>query len=150
MKERNAYLRDQNSARIQHGHQNYISLDQNNASWCNHPSSCFTDIMSLQTSRRRKFVPVQPNTRNLNNLILITPNKPENRNLNCADQLIEMDSISVNTGLIKVIHLNIRSLRNNVHLIQLRELVRSAKFDIITISETWLNTSVTSAKLLKK
>ena len=81
------------------------------------------------------------------NLILIAPNKPENHNLTCADQPIETDSISVNTGLIKVIHLNIRSLRNNVHLIQLRELVRSAKFDIITISETWLNTSVTSAEV---
>ncbi len=44
VKERSAYLRDQNSARIQHGHQNCISLDQNNASWCNHSSSCFTDI----------------------------------------------------------------------------------------------------------
>ena len=42
---------------------------------------------------------------------------------------------------------HIRSLRNNVHLIQLRELVHSAKFDIITISETRLNTSVTSAEV---
>ncbi len=96
------------------------------------------------------FVPsqvVQPNTRNLNNLVLITPNKPENHNLNCVDQPFETDSISVNTGLIKVIHLNIRSLRNNVYLIQHRELVCSAKFDIITIYETWLNTSVTSAEV---
>ena len=78
-------------------------------------------------------------------LILITPNKPENHNLTC-DQPIEADSISINTGLIKVIHLNIRSLWNNVHLIQLRELVHLVKFDI-AISETWLNTSVTSAEV---
>ena len=94
------------------------------------------------------IIPERINTRNLNNLILITPNNPEaeNHNLTC-DKPIETNSISVNTGLIKVIHLNIRSLRNNVHLIQLRELVRLAKFDIITISEKWLNTSVTSAEV---
>jgi hypothetical protein len=95
VKERNAYLRDQNSTRAQHGHQICISPNQNNTPSYNHPSSCFTDIASLQTSRRREFVPsqvVQPNTRNLNNLILITPNKPENHNLTCADQPIETDS----------------------------------------------------------
>jgi len=38
-----------------------------------------------------------------------------------------------------MIHLNIRSLRNTAHLIQLRELAISQKLDVITISETWLN-----------
>ena len=56
---------------------------------------------------------------------------------------IEPDCLSSISGL-KVFHLNIRSLRNIAHLTQLRELARSGKFDIITISETWLNTSITS------
>jgi hypothetical protein len=95
VKQRNAYILDQNSTRAQHGHQICISPNQNNTPSYNHPSSCFRDFALLQTSKRREFVPsqvVQPNTRNLNNLILITPNKPENHNLTCADQPIETDS----------------------------------------------------------
>ena len=42
---------------------------------------------------------------------------------------------------VKVIHLNIRSLRNNV-----RELIQMENFDIVTNSETWLNKSVLSAE----
>ena len=59
---------------------------------------------------------------------------------------IESDRSSSISGL-KVFHLNIRSLRNIAHLSQLRELARSGNFDIITISETWLNTTITSASV---
>lgn len=48
---------------------------------------------------------------------------------------------------LKILHLNIRSLRNSAHLLQLRELTNNRKFDIITISETWLNTTVTSGEV---
>ena len=48
---------------------------------------------------------------------------------------------------IKVTHINIRSLRNSVHLTQVRELAQQKDFDIITISETWLNTSVSSSEV---
>ena len=44
-------------------------------------------------------------------------------------------------------HLNIRSLKSITHLTQLRDLARRENFDILTISETWLNTSVSSAEV---
>lgn len=46
-----------------------------------------------------------------------------------------------------MIHLSIRSLRNTAHLIQLRELAIVQKLDVITISETWLNSTVTNAEV---
>ena len=46
-----------------------------------------------------------------------------------------------------MIHLNIRSLRNTAHLIQLRELATVQKLDVITISETWLNSTVTNVEV---
>ena len=46
-----------------------------------------------------------------------------------------------------MIHVNIRSLRNSAHLIQLRELAVQQKLDVITVSETWLNSTVTNAKV---
>ncbi len=48
---------------------------------------------------------------------------------------------------LKLAHLNIRSLRNTAHFLQLKELVRTNRIDVLTISETWLNTTVTNKKL---
>ncbi|CAH3018551.1 unnamed protein product, partial [Porites evermanni] len=46
-----------------------------------------------------------------------------------------------------VLHLNIRSLRNISHRSQLRELNSREQSDIITISESWLNTTITSTEI---
>ena len=46
---------------------------------------------------------------------------------------------------IKLSHLNIRSLKNRDHITQLRLLVQQIKHEIITISETWLNSTVSNA-----
>ena len=48
---------------------------------------------------------------------------------------------------IKVGHLNIRSLKNREHYILIRELVIEKDFDIFTISETWLNKTVTDVEV---
>lgn len=48
---------------------------------------------------------------------------------------------------IKMAHLNIRSLKNRDHLIQLRMLTREKAFDILAISESWLNSTVTNAEI---
>ena len=58
----------------------------------------------------------------------------------------ENKQVTVPDGL-EILHLNIRSLRNRAHLLELRELAFEKKSDIITISETWLNTTVTSAEV---
>ena len=53
---------------------------------------------------------------------------------------------SANIG-VKVGHLNVRSLRNRQHHILIRELVIEKDFDILTISETWLNKAVTDVEV---
>jgi hypothetical protein len=47
-------------------------------------------------------------------------------------------------GKIKLAHLNVRSLRNRVSLMQTAEFVHQHDIAILTISETWLNSSVTN------
>ena len=44
---------------------------------------------------------------------------------------------------LKIVHVNIRSLRNTEHLIQVRELAKLENIDVLTISETWLVTNLT-------
>ena len=47
----------------------------------------------------------------------------------------------------KIGHLNIWSLKNREHSILIRELVMENDFDIFTISETWLNKTVTDVEV---
>ena len=61
-------------------------------------------------------------------------------------EIIDLDRIQ-DSHRLKVLHLNIRSLRNSEHFIQLKELNKRGKFDVITISESWLNTSVSSLEV---
>ena len=51
------------------------------------------------------------------------------------------------TSGLKILHLNILSLRNISHLSQLRELNNREIFHIVTVAETWLNTTITSAEI---
>ncbi|CAB3981754.1 Hypothetical predicted protein [Paramuricea clavata] len=48
---------------------------------------------------------------------------------------------------LKIVHVNIRSLRNTDHLIQVREFAKSENIDVLTISETWLNSTVTNKEI---
>ena len=48
---------------------------------------------------------------------------------------------------IKLFHLNIQSITNRNHLIQIRELVSDNKVDVLAISETWLNSSILKAEV---
>ena len=48
---------------------------------------------------------------------------------------------------IKVSHLNIRSLKNRDHLIQLRLLACEKNFDILALSESWLSSTATNAEV---
>lgn len=58
----------------------------------------------------------------------------------------EQASLKSNSVL-ELIHLNIRSLRKSNHLTEVRQLAHERKSDIITISESWLNTTVSSAEV---
>ena len=48
---------------------------------------------------------------------------------------------------LKMAHLNIRSLKNRSHSIQVKNLVSENDFDILTLSETWLNGSVDNSEI---
>ena len=48
---------------------------------------------------------------------------------------------------IKVTHLNVRSLKSREHFILVRDTITTNSFDIFTISETWLDSSVDEASI---
>ena len=48
---------------------------------------------------------------------------------------------------IKIAHLNIRSLKNREHYILAKEAVRANKIDIFTLSETWLDSTVSDIEV---
>ena len=48
---------------------------------------------------------------------------------------------------LKVAHLNIRSLKNRSHIVQMRDLMREKDYDIFAVSESWLNSTVTNAEI---
>ena len=58
----------------------------------------------------------------------------------------EMSVFPKNAHLnIKIAHLNVRSLKSRENFILVKDAIQSAGFDIFTISETWLDSSVTDA-----
>ena len=48
---------------------------------------------------------------------------------------------------LKLFHLNVQSVKNRNHLVQVRELVVNEKPDILALSETWLNSSITNTEV---
>ena len=49
-------------------------------------------------------------------------------------------------SIITLLHLNIRSLKKR-HFIQIRNLARDKNYEVISLSETWLNSSVKNAEM---
>ena len=47
----------------------------------------------------------------------------------------------------KIAYLNIRSLRNKTHFLELPNFITSNNIDVLTLSETWLNTSVKNLEI---
>ena len=105
-------------------------------------------IFNIPTCYRPKkdsrFNQVGSNLHNLKSLERLNVNKA--RSPVHPPEIIDSDRIQDSHGL-KVLHLNIRSLRNSEHFIQLKELNKRGTFDVITISESWLNTSVSSLEV---
>ena len=82
----------------------------------------------------------------------LTTQRPGERGVNlqnlCSIKRVkENKQPSKAPGGLEILHLNIRSLKNRAHLLELRQLASERKSDIITISETWLNTTVTSEEI---
>ena len=48
---------------------------------------------------------------------------------------------------LQIAHLNLRSVKERNHLIQLRELMREKNYDVLAISESWLNSTTTTTEV---
>ena len=48
---------------------------------------------------------------------------------------------------LQIAHLNVRSVKERNHLIQLRELMREKNYEVLAISESWLNSTTTNAEV---
>ena len=59
-------------------------------------------------------------------------------------------NISTSCSKITLFHLNIRSLKKRDHFIQIRNLARDKNYEVISLSETWLNSSVKMRKSTSK
>ena len=81
-----------------------------------------------------------------NNLIPLQTSENHTSRNTCSTPLTPNDQISVPSSL-NIVHLNIRSLRNIVHLTEVKELVKLKNIDVLTISESWLNSSVTNREI---
>ena len=49
--------------------------------------------------------------------------------------------------VVNIVRLNIRSLKNRQHLIELKEIVHRIDYDIFVVSESWLNSTVSNAEV---
>ena len=48
---------------------------------------------------------------------------------------------------LKIADLNVRSLKTRSHLLQVRELMQEKDYDVLAVSESWLNSTVTNAEV---
>lgn len=48
---------------------------------------------------------------------------------------------------LRVAHLNVRSLKNRSHIVQVRKLMQEKGYDVLAVSESWLNSTVTNAEI---
>ena len=106
----------------------------------------FSHRPGLARPRRKKFFASR---------VLYYPNSTRYLHL---PRLILSGDVELNPGMtgqpklhclknLKMAHLNIRSLRNRSHFIQVKNLVSENDFDILTLSETWLNGSVDNSEI---
>ena len=57
------------------------------------------------------------------------------------------DKSEKSNGNVKIAHLNVRSLKCREHFVLVKNAVLENKFDIFTVSKTWLNSSVTDLEI---
>ena len=98
-------------------------------------------IPTIFKRRQKQNISRRVNLHNLRSLKGTNVNKeyPTELGVSSEDCITERLTPGVASGL-RILHLNKRSLCNISHLSQLRELNNRENFDIITVSETWLNT----------
>ncbi|CAB4006335.1 Hypothetical predicted protein [Paramuricea clavata] len=81
---------------------------------------------------------------NAENCIVI---KNYKKTIDCPSLTKNANNHNHSNSKLKLAHLNVRSLKNRDNLIQLRELNGEHQYDILTISESWLNSTVKNSEV---
>ena len=77
------------------------------------------------------------------NLIII----PIQQLMKSANRTVQNKATHGQPHCIKISHLNVRSLKNRVHFHQVHDLITSGDFDVFSVSESWLNSSVKNSEI---
>ena len=86
-----------------------------------------------------------PNFSNLVNIQIV--NSRENTQTETTKEHVPKPLSDMQRSKLRIAHLNVRSIKNRNHLIQVRELMKDSNYDILAISESWLNSTVTNAEV---
>lgn len=116
--------------------------------------------ITLPSSLSQRVSTKLPRYHNKNNLIKISLDQDSNHNNNPPSQRTHVptehglmptsqnnSNKRTNNSKFKIVHLNARSLKNRTNLSQIRELSREIKPDVLAISETWFNSTVSNAEV---
>ena len=75
------------------------------------------------------------------------PGPAESESNSQSTNKVNTAKTSSNEGNITIAHLNIRSLKNKEHYLLVKDFVLKQRLDIFTISETWLDNSITDTEI---
>ena len=67
--------------------------------------------------------------------------------LNPRPSNFKLQSHNMKASNVKIAHLNVRSLKSREHFILVKDTMLANRFDVFTVSETWLDSTVTNLEL---
>ena len=102
---------------------------------------------STLPSRSRPYlhVPIPTHKSNLVNIRIVNPT--EKTQTAITIEHVPKPLSDMQRSKLRIAHLNVRSIKNRNHLIQVRELMKDRNYDILALSESWLNSTVTNAEV---
>ena len=86
-----------------------------------------------------------PNFSNLVNIQIV--NSRENTLTVTTKEHVPKPPSDMQRSKLRIAHLNVRSIKSRNHLIHVRELMKDRNYDILALSESWLNSTVTNAEV---
>lgn len=103
---------------------------------------CYT---AAREYKRPRTASSRVNYSNLLNIQIITSD--QNLAVGRTIAKTQLNTSKFLSSKLQIAHLNVRSVRERNHLIQLREILHEKNYDVLAISESWLNSTITIWKL---
>ena len=123
-----------------------LSLQQNGiTSSINIPVKISSRSTLPSRSRPYFYVPIPTHKSNLVNIQIV--NSMEKTQTAITKEHVPKPLSDMQRSKLRIAHLNVRSIKNRNHLIQVRELMKDRNYDILALSESWLNSTVTNAEV---